>query len=127
MTDLADFLLARITEDEEVIQHALAAIDADRTEYAAQVARRTGQWSTVVSSGHCGVDMGPRGTIEATPGRALAECDAKRRIVRMWNYVHEFVPDGLVDKGEGRATLRYLALAYVDHQDYREEWRPRVS
>ena len=109
MTDLAEFLLARIAEDEEVVHHALAALDADRTEYAARIARRTGPWSTVTSSGHCGIDTGPRGTVEAIPGRALAECDAKRRIVTECGWV---------------TVMELLALPYADHPDYREEWRP---
>lgn len=43
------------------------------------------------------------------PIRVLAECEAKRRIV-------EWLPEWTV--------LRLLALPYVGHPHYDEEWRP---
>jgi hypothetical protein len=84
---LADFLLARIAEDEEFALR-----------YPPTAAARP---------------------------RALAECEAKRRIVEPWAYggqednwrygvhaeAHEYV-------------LRSLALPYVSHPDYRPEWAP---
>ena len=57
--------------------------------------------------------------VNKTIGVALAECEAKRRIVE--SYVAEFGPgDWLVDHD----VLRLLALPYADHPDYRQKWRP---
>jgi hypothetical protein len=59
--------------------------------------------------------------------RVLAECDAKRRIVKAWR-------DGPAgsdawfsdDTGwDGIAwCVQVLALPYKDHPDYRTEWKP---
>jgi len=56
--------------------------------------------------------------------RILDECEAKRRIV-------EECVDGLrydIDCGEGHGTsfeniLQILALPYIDHPDFRDEWK----
>lgn len=45
----------------------------------------------------------------ATDDRAKDECEARKF---------------MVDKGTTPEVLRLLALPYVDHPDYREEWRP---
>jgi hypothetical protein len=52
------------------------------------------------------------------PARVLAECEAKRRIVDSEGspYVEGHVP--------ATRTLRFLALPYADHPDYRQEWKP---
>jgi hypothetical protein len=72
------------------------------------------------------------------PARVLAESETKREIVAL----HEPVPvtrdhtgcrvsrhdvdRDHVNPGDGPcATLRLLALAFADHSDYRDEWRPR--
>jgi hypothetical protein len=53
--------------------------------------------------------------------RSLADCEAKRRIVRM----HQPPTICGWDCRDGRCpTLRALALPYADHPDYREEWKP---
>lgn len=60
--------------------------------------------------------------------RALAECRARRRIVEeLRDFVTEFpespeFADGYY-AGLDRA-VHLLAAAYIDHPDYREEWRP---
>ena len=63
-----------------------------------------------------------------TRTRALAECEAKRRIVAR----HKLCGTGIgyCDDGghgwdedsPGCADLSDLALPYADHADYREEW-----
>ena len=61
----------------------------------------------------------PTGTVEMAPRRVLAECEAKRRLVRE-----------LVDYMEGdyapwnERFLKLLALLFADHPDYRQEWKP---
>ena len=59
------------------------------------------------------------------PERYAAEVDAKRGIVDLLTYATPghgprrtpFGPDQ-------EAVLRYLALPYADHPDYRREWAP---
>lgn len=67
MSDLADFLLARIAEDET---------------------------------------------------RALAECEAKRRIVERVSEVKWTGSYAVRD-----VVLELLALSYADHPDYRDKWK----
>jgi len=71
------------------------------------------------------------------PTRVLAECEKNRRIMalhRLWR-VPESNDDwlggcmtctygGPVAQGWPCDTLRALVLPYVDHPDYRQEWRP---
>jgi hypothetical protein len=64
-------------------------------------------------------------------GRALAECEAKRRIVEEFNRIGSMSADEAGDGGASAMTLmdgleiamRLLALPYVDHPDYDAEWR----
>ena len=55
--------------------------------------------------------------------RVFAECKAKRRIVEMGEAIEQQSPDRGRRDVAG-ATLQLLALPYVDHPDYDEEWRP---
>jgi hypothetical protein len=113
---LADFLLARIAEDEGTAQAALEYLDMvapDRHDYGIAVA-------------HPGVSHEMRWT----PEHVLAECEAKRQIVEAYT-IEDFhygnSPwDGCGDDCEWKAlewALKLLALPYASHPDYREEWR----
>jgi hypothetical protein len=86
---LAEFLLARIAEDEEDVR-------------ASNCSGGPEWWMP---------DMWTR-------ERALAECDAKRRIVEYaagpWQLTNLTLD----------VALRLLALPYAKHADYREGWRP---
>lgn len=87
MSDLVDFLLARIAEDEADVRDG-----------------RVGIISLTLAA------------------RVLAECDSKRRIVEHAAQVHRFgdaVARQIVDN-----VLSLLALPYVAHPDYDEDWRP---
>lgn len=84
MIDLTEFLLERIAEDEVR-------------------ARDVAEWNPEANMG--GVRIG---------ARALAECEAKRRIIQACDY------DGMT----ADYVLATLAEIYSDHPDYREEWRP---
>jgi hypothetical protein len=44
-----------------------------------------------------------------SPARVLAECEAKRRLIQVYN-------DGY--------AVRVVAAVYADHPDWCEEWRP---
>lgn len=96
---LAEFLLARIAEDEAALD------DSDGQALGVHVI-----------------------TVEAA-ARWLAECEAKRRIIeafRGWtdaaSETHDQRDYGVADGLD--EALRALALPYADHPDYRDEWRP---
>jgi len=101
---LTEFLLARIAEDET---------DGPRHP----------DWCRAVADDQaCDCDG---------PARILAECEAKRRIVQEYSERDADVdlmlgPNTLRQREWSglRLALRYLALPYADHPDYREEWKP---
>jgi hypothetical protein len=114
MTDLIEFLLCRISEDEEIAAAArgeLIMTPSDLTPYLDRFAA----------------------------SRALAECAAKRRIVALHSPVEgtsatvceECGPEEDVKfqvrhygRGFPCRTLRLLALPHADHEAYRPEWAP---
>lgn len=119
MTDLAEFLLARISEDE---QAARAVGDA-----AADPRIARSSWDTKISfSRDCTFTMGnviAAHVARHLPVRVLADCAAKRAVIAL----HPEAVDEPLRTGAAWAydeTLRRLALAYVDHPDYREAWKP---
>ena len=111
MTDLAQFILARIAEDET------AALEAEE-------ARGSRGWLLADDM----VDYGatPPAVAEHIarhdPARVLAECEAKRRIVELCEIVAD-LPD--VDTSAftlALNTLEDLARPYADHPDHRADW-----
>jgi hypothetical protein len=88
---LTDFLLARIAEDEE--------------------------WLREYGEMRNGWVPGPRPVDDCR--RLLAECEAKRQILRDFEL---FAPPHGWFRHAMR-TLGHLALPYADHPEYREEWR----
>ena len=115
---LPDFLLARIAEDEEVAKAASPGpwhLSAERDEVLA-VDGITVCDAFALSSPQV------RATAEHIarhdPARVLAECAAKRLILRIW-FESEFCERDVMND-----VIDALALPYADHPDYREEWRP---
>jgi hypothetical protein len=118
---LAEFLLARIAEDEAVARAAIMyrsrVFGGDVGEVAPDFDVRPNDDLSVPA-----VVVGPE--------RLLAECEAKRRIVEQ--YAEHADYDNVEDSYEhatGRIVglgeaVRLLAEVYGDHPDYREEWRP---
>lgn len=101
---LTDFLLARIDED------------------------AAGVTSWIWIPDHAGGGEHTQGaTVPPTP-RALAECDAKRRIVALLTAMgtedESFGPEADAERAALTDVLRLLALPYANHADYRAEWRP---
>ena len=94
--DLADFLLARIAEDEQDASD-VHEVDCDLVRQGAV----DPAFGWTCSCGH--------------PARILAECQAKRWIVGAY--------DILRDAG-AEAVVAVLALPYADHPDYSADWRP---
>ena len=111
MSDLTDFLLARIAEDEADPWRGAELIGADRIVGKAEadaLASDEREWVA----------------------RVLRECEAKRRIVERATF--DWQPDPLADSqewgafGEAEHICEILATVYADHPDhpdYREEWR----
>jgi Family of unknown function (DUF6221) len=56
--------------------------------------------------------------------RALAECEAKRRVIGQ--VLRMLAKEGDDDSGL-RTVLRIMALPYVGHPAYREQWRPAAQ
>lgn len=113
MTNLTDFLLARIAEDEGAAKMRQALLNAvpEHERAAAEAVRVT----------MFGGDSWSLATRAPDPARVLAECEAKRRIVE------ELAPDSCSSPDawwQRTSTLEFLALPYADHPDYREEWKP---
>jgi hypothetical protein len=127
---LAEFLLARIAEDEEVVRGVYTK----------------GAWgSPGALSDHEGVEVyaldsgAPVATVHDrrdarqvarfNPARMLADCQAKRQIAQavidgQWAQFPDYA-GGYVSAMED--AVAYLAAAYADHPDYRPEWRPTAQ
>lgn len=135
MSDLVEFLLTRIAEDEGVAQAATSGPwvrygKGRFYDYTVGLAPAFVPWPQTGGNRSPGRDYSAEvvgGVQEADgahiarwdPARVLAECEAKRRIVG-----YHSVPDPH-DHGEGCPgcdTMRALALPYADHPDYRAEW-----
>jgi hypothetical protein len=110
--DLAEFLLARIGEDEAAARKVLA----EHEMY---------DWESYLS-GAGGYGFSSNLFAERfNPTRVLAECEAKRRIVELAAPWAAYTGE---NNGMARVVqdmnLRLLALPYADHPDYRSEWAP---
>lgn len=92
--ELAEFVLARIAEDEH-----------------------EARW---LGPCDCALEGFPLQHGLRCPERVLAECDAKRRIVARKPPLR--APDDVRDVWWDLVAL--LALPYADHPDYDEAWRP---
>jgi hypothetical protein len=105
---LADFLLARIAEDEEAAREVGPYLlrSSQRTSIA-----HADRWH---------------------PTRVLAECQAKRRIVGRLAAAERAAKGATTEYAEGYDhgildAARFLALPYADHPDYCEEWSVSAS
>jgi len=124
---LADFLRARLGEDEAVAREARAA--AVENDTVREDVSREHEIDPVSDS-----QWGPSDDVYMSTARVLADVEAKRRIVDEHSdqpgWPHEcqgWVLDGQrrdVGFWENCPTLRLLALPYASHPDYRQEWKP---
>jgi hypothetical protein len=95
---LADFLLARLDEDETIVE---ALEDDAQAKISSEAVRKYLEvWQ---------------------PDRVLAELDAKRGIVAAWQAKHDTNP--VVADALGW-VLQAIASPYSEHPDFREEWLP---
>jgi hypothetical protein len=70
-----------------------------------------------------------RPDVTALTKRMLAEVDAKRRIVESYQWYIDNADRPFANERAGEMLLaerhaRILALSYVEHPDYRKEWKP---
>jgi hypothetical protein len=143
--DLAEFLLARIDDDELNARNAaeggsgewVSVFDGGPVQLTDQ---RTDEIICQVQRDECAWHMG-----WWNPARVLTDCEAKRRIVQLAQkaaFDHDLVLQrpptnpvdraGLLGKGDGKArallwALRLMAMPYVHHPDYRDEWQSDES
>lgn len=111
MTDLAEFLLARIAEDEAV----LVAVLRDRPDWEVEdssIIDATPGTGDQLYVAHARGEYISRHIARWDPARVLAECETKRRLIELGE------KDSYWDD-----VLRLLALPYADHPDYRDVWR----
>lgn len=147
MRDLADFLRARLDEDEQAAQlmnqHYPAPWEvADRGWMAHVTADAPGfRVVTQLEQGN----GAPEGTDDLwlgevighvarhDPARVLAEIEAKRGILAMYDSLTETIhpPTSGISLQAARTqqlaimkTLKLLAAPYSDHPEYQETWRP---
>ena len=139
MSDLTEFLSARIAEDELVARAAGEppwdewCYWEDGEVYHAETMRRFPDTHAPngVTNDSEGLspsvteDVGPH-IARHDPARVLAECEAKRQIVTY--LVGARADRALRADTEGRYLAVWwvatrLAKVYADHADYREEWR----
>lgn len=102
MNTLTDFLLARIAEDEAAARTATL-----------------NHWTIPPEA-----EVNRAFLAHQLPPRALAECEAKRRIVKIADRLSRHMDMGSATDEDGDAILAALALPYADHLDYRAEWKP---
>ncbi|WP_147262044.1 DUF6221 family protein [Blastococcus sp. TF02A-26] len=131
--DLADFLLARITEDENTARGSTrgpwrwfpgrgglpAFLESTGATATHWVEGQSFEAPTVVLGSSQNSMLRVRGRdaehIAAWhPTRVIAECRAKRQVVEAVR----------ADDAVGDVVLRSLAAVYADHPDYSEDWRP---
>lgn len=124
---IAEFLLARIAEDEEAATAATGKtwrVDDETYPMAIQVADSHrdvvsgGRWGGEGNVFEDGADA--HHIARHDPARVLAECEAKRRIVER-HLANRLASDEV--EFETELVLRALASVYADHPDFREEWR----
>ena len=138
MTDLVEFLTARLTEDEEAAKHVSQPYRlyvSNEGRLAEPLTDDEGnyvQWAD-------GDDRMPNHitnwSLIYDPARVLREVEAKQRIIQVHHgqLVEATNADGVERSGRWCAecdyetfpcrTLRLLALPYADHPDYQQEWR----
>jgi len=110
---IAEFLEARIGEDEARARKVLATVEPD-------------EWENPTSWGNFyPEDIAFWDT--HTPTRALSECAAKRAIMAAAERLEDMRIDGNLWNMEypDDSLLAPLASVYSDHPDYQQEWAPR--
>lgn len=122
---LADFLLARIAEDEEV---ARAAAEGQGATWASSgedfVYPDPPPGNAYVAVGPWDGDIGPAAPHIARhdPTRVLAECEAKRRVVEEARAYSPELEHGDNGSWAFDVVIAHLAQPYAEHPDYDPAW-----
>jgi hypothetical protein len=119
---ITEFLEARIAEDEALATSALGSLGVENNWWT---------WSDLKIKFPDLYRADAQHMEQQSPRRILAECAAKRGLVRSFNScaaaersTSDFGPR-LVTSGMVKAfdiSLKILAAVYRDHPDYRQEW-----
>jgi hypothetical protein len=130
MSEIMEFLKARLDEDQSALRLALSA-DWQVDSMFRTVVNRQGSTETQIVQDPSAQVRDLEHIARHDPARALREVAAKRRI--MYEYECEVErgaagsrPDfqarhgGIVDAYS--ASLRIIASVYADHPDYQQEW-----
>jgi hypothetical protein len=122
---LAEFLLARIAEDEGAAEPQRATEQQIQAAARALWRCRSGQYEveTYVSLAAAALAAALPLSETRLRHRVLAECDAKRRIIAECRAGIDAWP-ATDNDGHFEWILEALALPYADHPDYQPEWRP---
>ncbi|WP_072689300.1 DUF6221 family protein [Rhodococcus marinonascens] len=143
MSDIVDFLRARIDEDEQLAREA-----AQRTAWGDRSLPTWHVSSDSMMSGSAGVDAGALNdpqthripvvsdegfpTVEQArhiarhdPARVLREVEAKRRIIDRAQELYDDPFDTELFVEYRAAILPGMAAVYSDHPDYQPEWASR--
>ena len=130
--DLAEFLLARIAEDEASARNVMEWKEAPRERRlpwkVTPSEQRVVAWGLTVV-GAANTPVLAEHIARWDPARVLAECEAKRRLVEDFRILHRDYRETHSETTEARrfqavVTMARLAEGYADHPDYRQEWRP---
>jgi hypothetical protein len=145
--DRADFLLARIAEDEATAQRATGAArpdwvvgceetgDGENAFWAVEALGEASEWFADLGSQTSDADRAAH-IARWDPARVLAEYEAKRQIVQgcrdqadlllAMHMSGTYGPADLAASAAASAALwaavAHLALPFADHADYRAEW-----
>ena len=134
---LADFLLARIAEDEKAARDCAKVYPGEWDLYdrghSAKV-QADGPTFRIVAEFEDQDEAMAQGLVwlgdalthiqRNSPARVLAECEAKRQLIEGFQRHVRDYRHGYTSAQPPSWVLRRLVLPYVDHPDYREEWRP---
>jgi hypothetical protein len=143
MGDIADFLAARIYDDEQLAREIPAPQQWQARQWGIDPAPDGGAYIVDAGDGPASDDLGEfrdlRHALHAAqwdPARVLLECEAKRGILLDYMTRRRRYNADTRD-GTTRGTqlmprpsdlpLRYLALPYRDHAEYSEAWAPPAA
>jgi hypothetical protein len=109
VSDLAEFVLARIAEEESTARKLLA------TAQRVSLTLADPKWLGLPAPGWYAWPE-----VEALCARTIAGCEARRRIVGRLETARR---TGSSEAWRLISALFDLAAVYADHPDYRQEWR----
>lgn len=128
--ELVEFLKARLDEDEEAAQAAMEGSEGrweqdDPERYPGRIFDDHGE-PVSYDEGHPTAAQAAH-IVRHDPARVLCDVEAKRQMIRVFTERYRACWDQLAATIHGKAlndVLRFLALPYANHENYREEWRP---